>query len=133
MSKQSLKSAAVPECLSFSEFIGLLAKVHKNGLQAQLDVHFRPQHLVCFREHSPDEYDIVTSLATNHSLLLLRRIAQYMHLEPVALEVKHQSVLTNSPDSKPIVTASDQQLLKEVTAEEYRVFGKYLEHTSAHG
>ena len=57
------------QCLSFADFVDALHHVHLRKQQSQLDPHFLPQTLGCFKDGGPRQWDIVTTIDNEASFL----------------------------------------------------------------
>ncbi|KAG8462455.1 hypothetical protein KFE25_010280 [Diacronema lutheri] len=57
-------------CLHMDDYASALSDVHRKGLQAKLDWHFRPQHLLC--NVHPDALDLAAASARAASSLNVR-------------------------------------------------------------
>jgi len=113
-----LRLAELPaaDCLDFEGFLNALAVVHKKGLASELDIHFRPQNLECFRDFPPRQWSKVATISdASAAHLIARRFGNEKVTEfPRSHGSHHKNVN---------VTARAMELLDIVTKEEYDVLG----------
>lgn len=104
-------------CLSFEEFLETLAAVHSKGRAAELNVHFRPQQHGCFREFAPPQWSRVADIADASAATELAR-----HFgDDRATDFPHEHSSTSPYSSSLNISSKAQDLLNEITREEYAV------------
>lgn len=101
-------------CLSFEKFLVTLAEVHRTGLAAQLNVHFRPQQYGCFRDVPPAQWSMVAEITDGKAAAKLA--SRFGNNNVTAFPHDH-----SSPTSPLIITPRAQELLNEITKDEYAV------------
>lgn len=111
----ALAGQANASCLSFDDFVETLAKVHRKGMAAKLNVHFRPQQEGCFREFPPPRWSKVAAISDASAATELAR-----HLgDDQVTDFPHQH--SSASSSTLEISPRAQELLNEITKEEYAV------------
>jgi len=110
---RALAGRPTADCLSFEDFTYTLAEVHRHGLAAELDIHFRPQNLGCFREFGFSEW---TTVATAGNTFAGQTLANHVGKYPVkGFPFEHRSIAKATLE----VTERAKRLLEFITHDEY--------------
>lgn len=110
-----LAMAGLPDagCLSFEGFVEAIATAHRKGKAAELNPHFRPQQHGCFREFKPSQWSKVAPISDASAAHLLGM--RFGHPNVEAFPHAHRSSASGAVN----ITEKAQQLLDEITKEEY--------------
>lgn len=115
-------------CLTQSDFLYVLYQIHKQGKQGHLDQHFFPQHLHCFKNATPAEWDVVvTASVPTAGCLLEHTVNGQVSWETItngecSLGVSHST----SKSGRKLVSDEDAWMLEYITKDEYAFLGPYL-------
>jgi len=115
------KSASSTDCLSLQDYLFAMKKVHEEGNQAKLNSHLRPQTAIFSELHiSPDDVDVVTEIKAPNAA---GRLFDTFGVEREYDDYPHHH---SSGGAVLEVTAKQEDILKELTAEEYKLLGPFL-------
>ena len=115
-------------CLSLTEFLQVLYIIHRQGQQMNLNGHYMPQHLGCFRHVAPSKWDVVTTVKDPHLKTILEQIilgkntTSSAHGDEVIEQVHASGQSQRGMGLSPL----DGPLLDAITRDEYKVLGPYL-------
>lgn len=113
-------------CLNETIYLKALFMIHKRQLQGNLDAHFLPQHLKCFRHAPPSNWTVVTTVESPKA----RCDLELVDLGKSAGE--NCSLMKTHSSGKKVRTSEalstiDKARLDAKTQEEYQVFVSYLD------
>lgn len=104
-------------CLSLYSFLDAVNAVHKAGRAKELNSHFRPQNLGCFRHFPPHQWRKVVSIGEAGAAKELA--ARFGDLNQTDFPHAHKS-----NEMEPItISPAAMRLLDEVTEAEYKALG----------
>lgn len=109
----ALADLPTADCLHFEAFVNALAVVHRKGLAAQLNPHFRPQQFGCFRDFQSSLWSKVAPISDSsaaHALGL-----RLGHLDVTDFPHAHSSPASGAVN----MTDRAKELLEEITRDEY--------------
>merc|ERR1719232_1352732 len=107
------------KCLDFDKYLSTLKIIHQKDKEANLDEHFLPQYLGCFRHASPNDWNVVVPMKDERLSCIL---AQGLGLDSCNVENEH----THSSGPKSLNITKDQnETLNFITAKEYIFFEYY--------
>lgn len=108
-------------CLPFSTYLGLLYGIHILNKTSELDAHFMPQHLQCFRHTEPSRWTHVVKISDPEiGNILSQALGLNNNSNNRTLNRAHVS-----PDRK-VVTEKERALLELITLEERQLLAKYI-------
>merc|ERR1719343_159460 len=108
-------------CMSLEMFAEALLDIKKLGRSSYLDRHFLAQDLGCFYRFPPNKWTKVTTIKAEGGF---QQLAKQLGSKNSTIYSMHGS------PSRVMVTPRALQLLDEVTADEYKMLGPYLEEES---
>jgi len=107
------------KCLDFDEYLSALKIIHQKEKEANLERHFLPQYLGCFRHASPNDWNVVVPMKDERLSCIL---AQGLGLDSCNVENEH----THTSGQKSLNITKDQnETLNFITAKEYIFFEYY--------
>lgn len=115
------------DCLGFSDYLKVLQRIHQRGKASELDNHFLPQHLHCFRHTEPADWTVVVT-ASDPSLtsILATLLGENSETSDKnagdGIGHRHKS---GSSDAFSI-SSRDQAILDEITRDEMELLSDYL-------
>lgn len=115
-------------CLSRSEFLQALYRIHEQGNQGIVNQHFLPQHLHCFRNVVPAKWTVVmTAGAPTSGCLVEQTVLGTVSLQTLtsgdcALDQIHGT----KKSGRKNLSIEDNRMLDFITRDEYAMLGPYL-------
>jgi len=113
-------------CLNKTVYLRALFMIHEQGLQGELNDHFLPQHLHCFRHAPPSKWTVVTTVESPKARCDLESV-----VSGKSAGVNCSLVKTHSSGKKArtpeALSTIDEARLNAITRKEYKIFGSYLD------
>eukprot|EP00448_Togula_jolla_P013061 CAMPEP_0170597236 /NCGR_PEP_ID=MMETSP0224-20130122/15603_1 /TAXON_ID=285029 /ORGANISM="Togula jolla, Strain CCCM 725" /LENGTH=378 /DNA_ID=CAMNT_0010921701 /DNA_START=83 /DNA_END=1219 /DNA_ORIENTATION=- len=109
-------------CLPMNAFLRSLRSIHEQGKTKYLDRHFLPQHLGCFYRFPPEKWSKVVAISEPGAFASLARHVESDIKTPPQAHLSLRDVDTSE---------ETEELLNEVTREEYEVLAPYLQQQAS--
>jgi len=109
-------------CIALKGFLKALRDIHRAGNAKYLDRHFLPQNLGCFYRFKPDAWSKVVAISQPNAFASM---ARRVHSDVVKPPQTHSSWRDVGVDQEI------EDLLDEVTREEYKMLAPYLQSPAA--
>jgi len=113
-------------CLNETVYLQALFMIHERALQGNLDIHFIPQHLHCFRYAPPSNWTVVTTVGSSKARCDLELVVLGKSSGVNCSLIKTHST-NNKARTPETLSTIDKARLDAITREEYEIFGSYLD------